>query len=100
MNTALNMCCDNLGTSQKEEWQYQDVKYSYLFCLSAQTRRTQTHTDPQIHTHKHPEQQSGAEDGLSTILVFKGTSFLNCFIRIYQWFYMPSDSDPRLFVIG
>lgn len=61
-------------------------------------RHTQTHK--YTHTHKHPEQQSGAEDGLSTILVFKGTSFLNCFIRIYQWFYMPSDSDPRLFVIG
>lgn len=72
-----------------------------IFILSfSPNARAHRHTQTHKYTHKHPEQRSGAEDGLSTILVFKGTSFLNCFIRIYQWFYMPSDSDPLLFVIG
>lgn len=87
MNTALNICCGFVGTLHKEEWQYEDVIYSYLFCLSAQA-----------HTHKYPEQWSGAEDGLSTIAVFKGTSFRNCFLQIYQWFYMLSDSLILVFL--
>ena len=50
-----------------------------------------------IGPNTHPS--SVAEDGFSTIVAFTGTSFLNCFLRIYQWFYMLSDSDTRLFVI-